>query len=192
MSLAATYKKQKKEIISWARRLYEKDFVAGASGNISMKAGRNGLLITAAGSYLSCLKESDVVLINPAGGMLRGKGKPTSEKKLHLDIHANFSETVVLHAHPPFTTLFFSRYKKIRPMSFEAGLYLEGVRVIPQRTPNVVDTRPVIKALASCKIVVLGHHGVVAIGADFRKAFSLIEILEREAMLNIIAKGIHE
>lgn len=185
------YKKEKKAIILWAKRLYEKGLVEGASGNISLKLERNRVLITTQNSYLGYLEEDDLVVSDLKGNILQGDKKPTSELKLHLHIHKNFNKRVVLHAHPAFTTLYFSQFKKLKTITFEPQVYLKDFKVIPQKAYNVLDTKPVIKALTKSNIVVLKNHGVVSLGQNFKEAFSLIEILEKEAKLNTILKYIH-
>ena len=186
------YIKEKKEIIFWARKLYERNLIVGAAGNISLKLGRGKILITTHQSYLGYATGADLVIIDEKGNVLTGSRQPTSEKKLHLVIHKHFKEKVILHAHPLFTNLYFSRYKKLKTVSFEPQVYLKNFGVVPQSGPNVVATQPVVKALKKSNIAVLKNHGVICIADDFKKALSLIELLEKEAKTNILLKCIHE
>jgi hypothetical protein len=48
-----------------------------------------------------------------------------------------------------------------------------------------MDVDAIIEALQRNKIVVLGKHGVIAMGRDFAETYSLIEMLEEQAKLNI-------
>ena len=45
-----------------------------------------------------------------------------------------------------------------------------------------------IKALKKSKIVILKNHGVFAIADDFWDGFSLIEVIESQAKLNVLLK----
>ena len=56
---------------------------------------------------------------------------------------------------------------------------------MPQNTPSIVNIEPVLKALENNSIVVLGNHGVVAMGSSFKEAFSLIELLEESGIAEI-------
>jgi putative sterol carrier protein len=52
----------------------------------------------------------------------------------------------------------------------------------------VADVAPVIRAMETTKIVVLGNHGVVAMGESFKEAFGFIELLEEQARINLLLK----
>ncbi len=180
------YEKEKKEIIYWAKKLNEKGFVTARSGNISLKVDK-GLLITSHDCYLGELQEEDILLVDSKGNILEGRGEITSEKELHLGIHNNFAEVkVVLHAHPPYTVAFFHYFDKLEVFSFEARFYLGTLKPIPQQTPTVTQIEPVLRGLENSDIVILAQHGVVSIGGDFKSAFSLIELLEEQAKVNLL------
>jgi len=183
------YGKEKKEIIYWAKKLNEKGFVTARSGNISLKVDK-GILITSHDSYLGELKEEDILLVDKEGRILEGKGEVTSEKGLHLEIQNRFKEIrVILHAHPSYTVAFFHYFDNLDIFSFEAKFYLGDIKVVPQETPTVTRIEPVLKELENSNIVVLKDHGVVSAGEDFKSAFSLIELLEEQARVNLVLKS---
>jgi len=186
------YRKEKQELIFWAEKLYRKGFVLGTAGNISLKINKRKILITSHNSYLGYLRSVDLLVLDIKGNILQGNRQPTFETRLHLGIHKNFKERVVLHAHPPFTYFYFCRLNKLKNASFESRVYLGKFKVIPQKTPNVLNAGPIIRGLKASKIAVLKNHGVVSIGDDFKEALSLIEILEKESKLNVISGCIHE
>ena len=180
-------KSLKEELIYWAKMLNQKNLVSARSGNISCKISDKEILITAHNCYLGFLKEEDILLMDLKGKILEGKKEVTSEKNVHLDIHKSFKNIkVVLHAHPPHTVAFFHYFDELDIFSFEAKFYLGKVKVIPQNTPTVVDTSPIIEALKSTNIVVLKDHGVISIGEDFKDAFGWIEILEEQSRINLL------
>ncbi len=182
------YEKEKEKIIYWARKLNERGFVTARSGNISLKVDK-GVLITSHDCYLGELTPADILLVDSKGEVLEGKREVTSEKDLHLKIHKKFPKIqVVLHAHSPYTVAFFYYFDKLDVFSFEEKFYLGNIKVIPQDTPTVTDVEPVLEKLEASSIVVLGQHGVVAVGRDFKEAFSLIELLEEQAKVNLMLK----
>jgi L-fuculose-phosphate aldolase len=147
--------------------------------------------VTAHDCYLGFLKEEDILLINLAGKVLQGEGELTSEQKLHLGIYNKFDDiNVVLHTHSPYTTAFFHYFDSLDIFSFETRFYLGKVNVLTQITPTVTDIAPVLKGLSNNNIVVLKNHGVVAIGRNFKETFSLIELLEEQAKVNLLVKTI--
>ena len=186
-----SYSKEKEELIFWAHLLNQKGFVSARSGNISYKVDKDKLLITTHNCYLGQLEAKDILLVDLKGNILEGEGELTSEKKMHLDIQNKFKEIkVVLHAHPAYTIGFFHYFKELAIHSFEAKFYLSSLRIIPQETPTVIDTEPLLEALESSNIVVLKDHGVVAMGEDFKSAFSLIELLEEQAKVGLLLKNL--
>ena len=158
---------------------------------MSHRIAPDKILITAHDSYLGHLEEEDVLLIDSKGQVLEGRRETTSEKGLHLDIHRAFpSHEVILHAHPPYTVALFHYFKSLDIFSFEAKFYLGNVAVIPQESPTVTDTKPVVEALEGSQIVVLKDHGVVSVGKDFKEPFSLIELLEEQAKVNLTIRRV--
>ena len=179
-------REKKKELIYWARLLNERGFLTGANGNISLKIDTDKILINAHGSYLGHMEEEEVLVVDHEGRVLGADKELSSEKDLHLDIHKKFDDIrVVIHAHSPFTTAFFHYFDHLDIFSFEAKLYLGDIQAVPQSTPTVTDVAPVLHALENSNIVVLKDHGIVSMGHDFKSAFSLVELLEEQARVNL-------
>ncbi|MBL7081465.1 MAG: class II aldolase/adducin family protein [Candidatus Omnitrophica bacterium] len=183
-------KKERQEIIYWAHLLNQKGFVSGRSGNISKRLAPHRILITSHNSFLGYLEEKEILLLDLKGKVLEGNLKPTSEKKLHLRIHKKFPDhKVIIHAHSPYTVTLFHYFKKLDKFCFEAKFYLGKIEVLTQSTPTVIEIEPVLKALEKNNIVVLKDHGVVSVGDNFKEAFSLIELLEEQAKINLMLRG---
>lgn len=177
----------KEQMIYWAQLLNQKSLVTARSGNISLKREDTNILMTCHDSYLGQLESEELVAVDALSGeLVEGERKPTSEKDLHLSIYQAFDDVqAVVHAHSPNTVAFFDCYDSLFCTSFEAELYLGEVPVVEQNCPTVMDIEPVIDALRKNKIVVLGRHGVVAIGKNLKEAFSLVEVLEEQTKVNI-------
>lgn len=186
------YEREKKELIYWAQLLNQRGFVTVRSGNISSKVGREAFLVTAHDSYLGQLSKEEIIVVDLEGNIIDGKKEPTSELRLHLDIHSRYRDkNVIIHAHPPFTTAFFHYFDILEFFSFEARMYLKNVAVIPQNTPTVSDVAPVVDAVQKNSIVVLKNHGVVSVGNEHKEAFSMIELLEEQAKVNLFTKSMN-
>lgn len=184
------FRRKKEELIYWAQLLNQRGFITARSGNVSCRVENNNILITAHDSYLGYLEEEDILLVDLEGKILEGIREITSEKLLHLSLYKDNPEAnVVLHTHSPFSTAFYHYYDKLDVFSFEAQFYLGEIPVIEQKTPTVTEIKDVIQALGKSNIIVLKNHGVVAIGKSFKEAFSLIELLEEQAKVNLFIKG---
>lgn len=184
-----SFKTEKKEIIYWAKLLNERGFVTARSGNISSKVEEDKILITSHDCYLGHLEEGEIILLNSEGKVLQGEREPTSEKELHITIHRHYKDIkCIVHAHSSFTTAYFHYFDTLDIFSFEVKFYLGSIKVVPQETPTVTDVAGVVTALEDSNIVVLQDHGVVAMGSSFKEAFSLIELLEEQAKVNLLLR----
>lgn len=183
------YETQVAEIIRWAHLLNARGYVAGRGGNISYRAGESKMLITSHDCYLGFLEEKDISCVDINRPCADNEKDISSEKLLHGEIQKKLIDIkVVIHAHPAHTTAFFAYFSTLEMFSFEVRFYLGNVKVVPQETPTVTRIAPVMTALENNNIVVLKNHGVVAVGKDFKEAFSLIELLEEQAKVNLLVK----
>lgn len=185
------FEKEKKEIIFWAKLLNERGFVTARSGNISLRAGDNKILISSHDSHLGFLETKEILLTDLDSNVLEGDLDPAVEKDLHTGIYKSFDDVnAVIHSHAPFTTAFFHYFDSLDLFSFESRFYLGEVPTVPQHTPTVTDVGPVMSALKNSSIVVLQNHGVVSVGENFKSAFGLMEVLEEQAKVNLALKAI--
>jgi L-fuculose-phosphate aldolase len=181
-------KKFKKAIIDWGKIIYEQKLAVATEGNISAKLGDKKIIITAANSHLGFLDYSHLLTVDYEGKIIEGRRKVSSELKLHLAIHKDYPHKVIIHAHPLFTNLFFAKDSCLQHLTFESSFFLKNLPVLEQDSVNVSDLNSVLSALGRKEIVVLKNHGVVAINNDFQGALAAIELLERQAQINVFNK----
>ena len=177
----------KKEIINVGRLLWDKELVAACSGNISLKIDNRNILITTHGSCLGMLGQEDIVKINLHAKAGAGK-RVTMEKPVHAIIHKNFPQAAVVHAHPAFTTGYFTVRNNLSCLTFESKLLLGDVPVVRQNTATITNLNRVVAALKKSKIVVLKRHGVISIGDTLSEAFFRIQLLEDAVKVNLSAR----
>jgi L-fuculose-phosphate aldolase len=183
------FEKEREEIRFWGSRLHHYGINHGRSGNISKRVG-NKILVTAHESYLGFLDEDDILIIDKNGTIVTGDKEPTSELALHLFIYQHFPQKqVIIHAHPLYTVHYFYYNENLSPITLEERVYLGKIKAITQESPTINDFGPIHQALNNNDIVVIKDHGVVAAGADFKYAFSLIELLEINARLRLTVAG---
>jgi len=176
------------EIIEVGKRLYAGGLTVAKSGNLSCRIDNENILITGTGTFLGQLKQSDIVKVNLANGKLEEELKPSSELPLHAMVYKNFPAKVVVHCHPPLINGYFAVTKSLKAMSFETKFYLGDIPVIPQETPTVTQTEPVIAALKTNNLVVLKNHGTVAMADKFQDALAITEALEEAVKSAAVAR----
>ena len=95
------------EIIRVGRKLWERQYVDGNGGNISVRLGSRYVLCTPTLLSKGDLEPADICLSDLDGNILAGDRSRTSELLLHLEIYkANPRARAVLHCHPPYATAF--------------------------------------------------------------------------------------
>ncbi len=173
-------KSLKKQIIAVGGKLYSLRLVSACAGNLSARAGRDNILITATGSCLGELRPKDIIRVNlgNTADIFRKRRLVSSEFPLHRLIYRTFPAKVVIHCHPPLTNAYFSVYPKLKTLTFESKFYLGEVPLVKQKTLTISRPGEIIRALKKNKIVIVKNHGVVSIGDNFKEALYLVEILE--------------
>ncbi len=114
--------------------------------------------------------------------------KPSSELPLHTLIYKNFPAKVAVHSHAPLINGYFAVCDSLKALTFETKFYLGEIPVVPQDTPTVTEPEPVIEALNTNNLVVLKHHGVVAMADTFNEAMALTEALEEAVRTAAVAR----
>src|SRR6266568_7971182 len=95
------------EIILVGRKLWERQYVDGNGGNISVRLGSKYVLCTPTMMSKRDLGPANICLSDLEGNILAGDRLRTSELLLHLEIYkANPQARAVVHCHPPHATAF--------------------------------------------------------------------------------------
>lgn len=171
-------------IVRCCRRLAELGLNAGSDGNVSVRASVGRVVVTPAGGLKADLSIGDLVEVDLEGNQIGGTRRPTSELGLHLRVMRARSDVgAVVHAHPPTAT----------------GLNLAGVPVDSELLPELtvlvgeVATVPfalpgsdelgegIAKLIVNHDVLMLDHHGAVAVGDTLEEAQIRMETLEHAA-----------
>ncbi|MFF2085847.1 S-methyl-5-thioribose-1-phosphate isomerase [Nocardia sp. NPDC058176] len=96
---------QGRAIAAVARQLYERGWMPGTAGNISVRIG-DDVLITASGLSKGELNEGDTVLVTVADTAAHpGQNrKPSAETSIHTAVYRTTGAGAVVHVHSPFAT----------------------------------------------------------------------------------------
>lgn len=174
------------EIREIGRWIWEKDLSGGQSGNLSIRVDEKTILITGRGTCLGVLKDEDISTMDMEGEALKKGFTPSSEKPFHLSVYKHLAVQAVVHVHPTFCNGYFAAHDAITFDTFETRLTLGDIPVIDQKTPTITDITPVVEALKNSNIVILKHHGVVAVGETLKDAFFLVQTLEEAVKIACI------
>jgi L-fuculose-phosphate aldolase len=176
------------------RRVYERGFVAGNDGNISVRISENELIATPTGVSKGYMTPDMLLKLDLEGNVLKSGGIPTtSEIKMHLRILKECPDVqAVVHTHSPIATAY-----ACAQIPLDDALLLENVvslGVVPCTEFALAGSDEVPEVVARyCKdynALLLGNHGVLTWGDSLQNAAFLTEILEHYAKIHLITRFI--
>ena len=177
------------DLVEVGRRLYQKGFIAGNEGNVSVRAG-DRLYVTPGGACKGFLRPEDVVVTDLEGRALAG-ARATSEILMHVAVYRQRPDVgAVVHAHPPTATGFaVAGIALDRPVLAEPVVTLGPVPLVPFGTPSTPDLADqVAAAIVSAHALLLANHGALTVGESLFRAWERMETLEQFARIALVAR----
>ena len=173
------------EIVATAREMLRLGLVAGSSGNVSAREG-DRIHITPAGLAYGATAEADIVTLDLDGALVEGEREPSSERRVHLAVYgARPDAGALVHTHSTHATAW----------SFLGEPLDTGTEELEQAAGGAVQTAPYaptgsdeiaaggVQALGDRGAVLLGRHGVLALGDSPAQALLTAVVVERQAQL---------
>ncbi|MCK9548516.1 MAG: aldolase [Sphaerochaeta sp.] len=178
----------RKQIVTYARSLFERGFVVGSAGNISVKMEDGSFLATPTGSSFGTITEAEVSHFDQSGKLLSGK-PPTKEVFLHLacyDVHPEVQ--AVVHLHSTYSTLLaslegLSDGTPIRPFTPYFVMKVGGVGVLPYRKPGDKRLGDDIRQKSAFSTLLMANHGLIVCRPSLKEAVEASEEFEETAKL---------
>ena len=173
------------------RQLAARGLVAGQDGNLSVRLGRDRILVTPAGMLKAFVTARDMVVVDSRGRKRAGRRNPTSELDLHLrilrlraDVHA------VVHAHPPTATGFALAGEGFDSLTLTELIFQVGrVPLVPYGAPGTPELGDRVEPyLDGHDALLLAHHGAVTVGPTLDTAWIRMESLEHAARMLLVAR----
>lgn len=166
----------------------------GVAGNLSARSGQS-MLITPTGVPYHQMTPPMIALMPIATdyGAWSGPLAPSSEWRMHLDIMRARPEIgAVIHTHAVHATTLSTLYKPIPAVHYMIAAFggptIRCTKYAPFGTKELSDLA--IEGLADRYGVLLGQHGMLAIGRDLDEAMWRAVELETLAKMYILALGI--
>src|SRR5215471_15666053 len=100
------------QLIRVGRRFDARGWVLGTSGNFSLVVGRDPLrmAITRSGTHKGELTGDDILIIDGDARVLDGRGIPSAETLLHVEIVKARGAGAVMHTHSIWSTVLSGRH----------------------------------------------------------------------------------
>jgi L-fuculose-phosphate aldolase len=176
----------RRHLVEICRRMYRQGFIAAADGNVSVRLGKDRLLITPSGMHKGYIDEQDLVVTDLHGKRLGGKRRPSSEFMLHEVMYAERPDVAaVVHAHPPITvTLALAGVDLTACVLSETCLALGPVPTVPYSTPTTQEVPVALRRFArNASAMVMDRHGSITVGRSLDEAYNRLEALEHASRI---------
>jgi L-fuculose-phosphate aldolase len=181
------------EIIRVGRKLWERGYVDGNGGNISVRLGTKYVLCTPTMMSKRDMGPADICLSDLEGNILAGDRPRTSELSLHLEIYGvNPRARAVVHCHPPYATA-FALTGTTPPVGLisEYEIFIGPSAVAKYETPGTqAFAESVLPFVMNHNTILLANHGVVCWSDTVTHAEWLTEILDNYCKTCVIAQQI--
>lgn len=184
---------EREEIVSFGRKLIASKLTTGSGGNLSIFNRELGYIaIKPTGIDYLEMRPEDVVVINPAGEIVAGSLKPSSEVSLHLGLlKARPEMKAVIHTHQVYATTLACLNWEIPAVHYLVGFSGNKVPLAPYATYGTPElAQNIVQAIGQYHACLMANHGIVTLGANLSQAFNVAEELELVARLYYQSKCI--
>ena len=172
------------EMIRFCRLAHTTGAMRATDGNISCRLPGGNILVTPSGRSKALVTARELVEVDPAGRVVAGRGRPSSELDLHLAAYRLRPEVgAVVHAHSPAAAALVAAGRELPAGALpELLLSLGRVPLVPYATPGSPElARRAEPYLRRYDAMLLDHHGTLALGPDLATAWARSERIEAAA-----------
>jgi L-fuculose-phosphate aldolase len=181
----------RQQMVKCCQRLDQLGFVAATDGNVSARLDDGRIMITPSMLPKGEVKESQLLICNPEGMVLAGRGKPSSEIKMHLYAYRMRPDIkAIVHAHPPAATGFATAGISLTdPVLPEVVLTVGSVPLAKYATPSTDEVpKSIAPYIKKQNAILLANHGVLTLGKDLTEALHRMERVEHLARIMLAAR----
>ncbi len=189
------FAREAEAIVRAGRILGGLGYMAGASGNISVRLEDGTVLITPSGRRKAELRPDEMVRVDLAGNVLsEGPQKVSSEYMIHLQAYRSRSDVhAVVHTHAPYATTFAAAHMPLdNTVLAEAWNMLGGtIPVVPFGAPSTPElAENLIPFLKDHSCFLLANHGLMTVAKDLEMAVQMTETAEFLARIQLNARAL--
>lgn len=184
---------QRSAIVRLGKRLLATGLTSGTGGNLSIFHRRKHLVaISPSGVPYDKLVPKDIVMVDIDGSVVEGSHKPSSELDFHLALYRKRPDIqAVVHTHSVYATTFACLNREIPAVHYLIGYCGHKIPLAPYATFGTPELAAnVAEAIGAGYAVLLANHGLVAVGPNLDRAFTVAEQIELVARIYYQAQSI--
>ena len=173
--------KEREKVIEYCQKLIANGLTKGTGGNISIYNEKEKLMaISPSGIDYFKTKPEDVVILDLDGKIIDGNRKPSSEVDMHRIFYIKRPGVAsVVHAHSTYSSILACLNWSIEPTHYLIGYSGKNVRCTKYCTFGTWElAQSAYEGMQDRNAVILGNHGLLAVGNDITNAFDTLEEIE--------------
>lgn len=188
-------KEEREKVIEYCKKLITNGLTKGTGGNISIYNDELKLMAISPSSmdYFTLIPE-DIVVLDLDGNKVEGDRKPSSEYDMHRAFYKKRPDVKsVVHCHSTYTGVLACLHWDLKPIHYLIGFAGKSVKCTPYKlfgSPELAEVA--VEYCEDRNAVLLGNHGLVAVGETVELAFDTAEETEFVAELYYKAKCVGE
>lgn len=181
----------KEEIILTGKKLWDRQYVDGNGGNMSVRLDEKHVVCTPTLCSKRDMRVEDLSLVDLENRKICGGSRPTSEILLHLEIYKGVPEAkAVVHCHPPYATA-YAITGTVPPGNLipEQEVFVGPVALAPYETPGTMAfAKTVLPFVRNHNTILLANHGIVCWGDTITHAEWYVEVVDTYCKTVMIAR----
>ena len=183
----------KQRICDMGLRLWQREYVDGNGGNISIRVSKNLVLCTPTLISKGSMRPADLCLVDLEGRQKAGSRPSTSEIKTHLAMMKASGVSSCVHAHPPHCNAFlFAGQVPPTGINPEADILMGHPVLSPYATPGTPENaQRVADASKLSQVIFMENHGVITGARHVEEAYWFMEVADAYCRMILLA-GLHK
>lgn len=177
---------QLSELIDVGHQAVEQGLAQASGGNLSVRTADEEFLVSGKGTWLNRVLPEEFTAMNFQGDVMSGP-TPSSEWKLHSMIYAKRADArAIIHLHPQYALLLYALGKKVRFLTQDHAVYVGSygeTKYYTNGCDEVGETAAAEMADGRHNVVLMGNHGIVALGDTVESAFRRALNFEEAAIM---------
>ncbi|MDI5985622.1 aldolase [Halomonas sp. M4R5S39] len=185
----------REQIATLGQSLFDRGLTMGSSGNISVRTGDGGWLMTPTNACLGRLDPARISRLDRDGRLLDGD-KPTKESFLHTAMYEQRPQSgAIVHLHSTHSVAVSCLPEVdpcdcIPPLTAYYVMRVGRLPLVPYHVPGDPSLGDAVRGLAGQhSAVLLANHGPVVAGKSLEAAVYATEELEETARLYLLLRG---
>jgi L-fuculose-phosphate aldolase len=184
-----SYRKKRKEVARFMKRLYRQGLTTTSGGNISHRISDDIIVITPSATDKGRMRWKDVGIMTILGENMTPDLKPSIEHAMHLSIYKKKKDIkAIVHAHPVFASTYTAMKCTINTnLTAEARAICGDPLFVPYALMGTRELASLAaESIVKSDILLLENHGILTAGTSLLQAFDKLEVLENAAKMSLI------